>query len=103
MSRLSREDQSRAAGIQNMHKTHRNSRAISLDQPLLQPNVSGISELEGLRRMEVVPSGQSKRKRQAFAMGDLRTCVCGETATPQSDNVIACKQMGCESKWVSFY
>jgi len=75
--------------------------SLSLGQPSLQPNVSGISE--GLRRMEVEPTGRSRRKRQAFAIGDLRTCVCGETADPQSDNVIPCKQMGCESKWVSFY
>ena len=32
-----------------------------------------------------VQNGRSKRKRQAFAVGDLRTCVCGETASPQSD------------------
>jgi hypothetical protein len=38
-----------------------------------------------------------------IAIGDLRTCVCGETADPQSENVIPCKQMGCESKWVSIY
>ena len=35
------------------------------------------------------------------SIGDLHTCVCGETATPQSNNAIPCKQMGCESKWVS--
>ncbi|KAF8226994.1 hypothetical protein L208DRAFT_1064552, partial [Tricholoma matsutake] len=29
----------------------------------------------------------------------LHTCVCRETADPKSDNVIPCKQMGCESKW----
>ena len=68
---------------------------------LSQPNVSEISE--GLWCMEVEPTRQSKRKRQAFAIGDLNTCVCRGTADPQSDNVIPCKQMGCESKWVSFY
>jgi hypothetical protein len=51
----------------------------------------------------VEPTGRSKRKRQAFAIGDLHTCVCRETADPQSDNVIPCKQMGCKSKWVSFH
>jgi hypothetical protein len=44
-----------------------------------------------------------KRKWQAFAIGDLSTCVYGEVTTPQSEDVIPCKQMGCESKWVSFY
>jgi len=73
--------------------------SLSVDQPLLQP-VLGISE--GPRRMVVEPSGRSKRKRQAFAIGDLCTCICGEVANPQSEDVIPCKQMGCESKWVSF-
>ena len=68
---------------------------------MLQANVPAISE--GPHRMEVQPSGRSKRKRQAFAIGDLRTCVCGEVTTPQSEDVIPCKQMGCESEWVSFY
>jgi hypothetical protein len=49
---------------------------VSLSQPSSQPNVSGIDE--GLRCMEVEPTGRSKRKRQAFAIGDLHTCVCGE-------------------------
>src|ERR1700733_12139348 len=78
--------------------------SLSLGQPSshVQPKtVSGISE--GLWCMEVEPTGRSKRKRQAFTIGDLHTCVCGETANPQSDNVIPCKQMGCESKWVSFH
>ena len=44
--------------------------------------------------MEVKPTGKSKRKRQAFTIGDLHTCVCEETADPQSDNDISCKQMG---------
>ena len=79
--------------------------SLSLGQlePSLQPNVTGMSDSEGLQRMEVEPTGRSKRKRQAFVIGDLRTCVCGKTADPQSDNVIPCKQMRCESKWVSFY
>ena len=33
----------------------------------------------------------------------IRSLPIADTATPQSDNVIPCKQMGCESKWVSFY
>ena len=69
--------------------------SLSLGQPSshVQPNtISGISE--GLRHMEVEPTRRSKRTRQAFAIGDLHTCVCRETADPQSDNVIPCKQMG---------
>ena len=46
--------------------------------------------------MEEEPTGQSKRKRQAFAIGDL--CICEKTADLLFDNVIPCKQMGCESK-----
>jgi len=38
--------------------------------------------------MEVEPSGLSQRQKTGFAISDLRTCVWGEIATPQSDNVI---------------
>ena len=87
MSRLSREDQS-----------------WDCRDPEHAQNASELPKLpKWLRRMEIEPTGRSKRKRQAFAIGDFRTCVCGETADPQSENVIPCKQMGCESKWVSIY
>ena len=93
MSRLSREDQS-----------------WDCRDPEHAQNASQLPELpkyyskEATREKKTQKrNGRSKRKRQAFAIGDLRTCVCGETADPLSDNVIPCKQMGCESKWVSFY
>jgi len=57
------------------------NQAISVGQPLLQPNVSGISEgplsHEGTTKWEIII-----KKRQAFAIGDLCTCVCGEVANP---------------------
>ena len=91
---------------QRSNKKKKDSRTVPWMNSL-QPNsnvsLAGMSDLEGLRHMEVEPTGRSKRKRQAFAIGDLRTCICGKTADPQFDNVIPCKQMGCESKWVSFY
>jgi hypothetical protein len=77
------------------------NQAISVGQPLLQPNVSGISEgplsHEGTTKWAIII-----KNRQAFAIGDLCTCVfVGKSLIhySQVNNVIPCKQI----RWVSFY
>jgi len=42
-------------------------------------------------------SGRPKRKIAVV----LNHCLCGETANRASDGILECKQIGCETRWVS--
>ena len=73
------------AGIQNMHKTHWNS--------------------QNCQNTIAKKQWEKKRLKNGTLDGFLcpRPAFIASTVHPQSDNVIPCKQMGCESKWVSFH
>jgi hypothetical protein len=46
--------------------------------------------------------GRSKR-RHTLKQIVLDGCLCGVVADPASDGVLKCKQVGCETQWVSIF
>ena len=48
--------------------------------------------------------GQSKRKRVPRQEADaLNGCLCGQVLNSLTDGVLKCKQVGCETQWVSLF
>lgn len=58
---------------------------------------------EGLSRIEVESTGRSTRKRTAYVLKDLQTCLCGEVVLDNNNGTIECRytKTGCETGRVS--
>ena len=48
-------------------------------------------------------SGRGRRKRAPRQFGDLNSCLCGTAVnlSVDSNGAIECRQLGCETRWVS--
>ena len=45
---------------------------------------------------------QPRRIRKKRNIADLNVCNCGDVVSPDEADIIECKRIGCETRWVSY-